>query len=270
MFLEYLEFFGIGILDGVIAGLLGIGGGVLILPILTYIMGVEWKIATAISTIQITFASLFGTIFKWLQKNINFRYAILFGIPTGIARFFGSYFTDRIPGLTIKFIYLASVLLALVLFFIKRKDQGIEMSEEAGVRKVPVKRDYLIIIPLGLVAGFGLGILGIGGGFLYVPILILLCGLPLKVAIGTSLMVVLFNAAPGLAGKLLSVKFDIWIGVAVALGAIAGSRIGTYLSKKLSSKVIRIIFIVLLVIIIGRLAWDLYGSFTGGGSTALH
>ena len=70
--------------------------------------------------------------------------------------------------------------------------------------------------------------------------------------------------------KLLSVRFDIWIGVAVALGAIAGSRIGTYLSKKLSSKVIRIIFIILLVIIIGRLVWDLYESFTGGGSAALH
>jgi len=270
MFLEYLKFFGVGILDGVIAGLLGIGGGVLILPILTYIMQVEWKAATAISTIQITFASLFGTIFKWMQKSINFRYAILFGIPTGIARFFGSYFTDRIPGITIKIIYLASVLLALALFFIKKNDPGAEISEEEAVKKIPAQKDYLIIIPLGLIAGFGLGILGIGGGFLYVPILILLCGLPLKVAIGTSLMVVLFNAAPGVIGKLMSVRFDIWIGVAVALGAIAGSRIGTYLSKKLRSKVIRIIFIVLLIIIIGRLAWDLYGSFTGGGSTALH
>ena len=66
MLIEYFKFFGIGIFDGIIAGLLGIGGGVLILPILTYIMNVEWKTATAISTIQITFASLFGTLFKWL------------------------------------------------------------------------------------------------------------------------------------------------------------------------------------------------------------
>lgn len=270
MLIEYLKFFGIGILDGVIAGLLGIGGGVLILPILTYIMNVEWRAATAISTIQITFASLFGTIFKWLQRSINFRYAIIFGISTGITRFFGSYFTDKIPGIAIKIIYLASVLLALGLFFIKKNGSGTDISEEAGVRKIPDKKDYLIVTPLGLIAGFGLGILGIGGGFLYVPILVLLFGLPLKVAIGTSLMIVLFNAAPGLIGKLLSVRFDFWIGVSVAIGAIAGSRIGTYLSKKLRSKVIRIIFIILLVIIIGRLVWDLYGSFADGGGAALH
>lgn len=270
MLIEYLKFFGIGILDGVIAGLLGIGGGVLILPILTYIMQVEWKAATAISTIQITFASLFGTIFKWMQKSINFRYAIIFGVSTGITRFFGSYFTDQIPGITIKIIYLAAVLLALALFFVKKNDPGVEISEEEAVRKIPTKKDYFIIIPLGLIAGFGLGILGIGGGFLYVPLLVLLFGLPLKVAIGTSLMVVLFNAAPGLVGKLLSIRFDLWIGVSVAVGAIAGSRIGTYLSKKLSSKVIRIIFIILLLVIIGRLAWDLFASFTSGSSTALH
>ncbi len=270
MYIEYLKFFGIGIFTGTITTMLGIGGGVLILPILTYIMNVEWKTATAISTIQITFASSFGTLFKWLQKSINFRYAIIFGVSTGITRFFGSYFTDKIPGLTIKIIYLAAVLLALGLFFIKKNGSDDEMSEELAVRKVPTKADYFKIIPIGLIAGFALGILGIGGGFLYVPLLILLFDLPLKIAIGTSLMVVLFNAAPGLAGKLLSVQFDIWIGVAVAIGAIAGSRIGTYLSKKLKVKVIRIIFIILLVIIIGRLAWDLYGSFTGGGSAALH
>jgi len=270
MLIEYLKFFWIGIFTGTITTMLGIGGGVLILPILTYIMNVEWKEATAISTIQIIFASSFGTLFKWLQKSINFRYAIIFGVSTGITRFFGSYFTDKIPGLTIKIIYLAAVLLALVLFFIKKNGSDDEMSEELAVKKVPTKADYFKIIPIGLIAGFGLGILGIGGGFLYVPLLILLFGLPLKIAIGTSLMVVLFNAAPGLAGKLLSVQFDIWIGVAVAVGAIAGSRIGIYLSKKLKVKVIRIIFIILLVIIIGRLAWDLHGSFTGAETTAIH
>ena len=187
MYIEYLKFFGIGVFDGIIAGLLGIGGGVLILPILTYIMNVEWKAATAISTIQITFASSFGTLFKWLQKSINFRYAIIFGVSTGITRFFGSYFTDKIPGLTIKIIYLAAVLLALGLFFIKKKGSAGEMSEELAVKKVPTKADYFKIIPIGLIAGFALGILGIGGGFLYVPLLILLFGIPLKIAIGTFL-----------------------------------------------------------------------------------
>ncbi len=270
MLIEYFKFFGIGILDGIIAGFLGIGGGVLILPVLTYFMNIEWEVATAIATIQVAFASLFGTIFKWLQKSINFRYAIIFGVSTGITRFFGSYFTYKIPEITIKIVYLVAVLLALALFFIKKNGSSVEISEEAAVRKIPDKKDYFILIPLGIIAGFGMGILGIGGGFLYVPILVLLFSLPLKVAIGTSLMVVLFNAAPGIIGKLLSVRFDFWVGVSVAVGAISGSKVGTYLGKKLKSKIIRIIFIIILIIITGRMVWDIYASIKGKGDLALH
>ena len=103
--------------------------------------------------------------------------------------------------------------------------------------------------------------LGVGGGFLYVPLLVMLFDLLLKVAIGTSLMIVLCNAIPGIIGKLLSVKFDIFIGLAVAAGTIAGSRIGTYLNRKISAKAIKIIFIIFLSIIIIRVGWDLYSSF---------
>jgi len=270
MFIEYLKFFGIGILDGIIAGLLGIGGGVIILPILLYITNVEVRVATAISVVQIFFASSFGTLFNWFQKTINFRYALIFGISSGITYFFGSYFTQFIPGNTIKIVYLCAVILALVLFFIKRDSKGSNPDLELAARRVPDKLDYFKIIPIALVAGFAFGVLGVGGGFLYVPLLVLLFDIPLKVAIGTSLMIVLCNAIPGITGKLLSIRFDIFIGLAVAVGAIAGSRIGTYLSKKISAKIIKIIFIIILAIIIARVGWDIYMSFSGEGTTALH
>ncbi len=270
MVLEYLKFFGIGIMDGIIAGLLGIGGGVIMLPILLYITNVEVKVATAISAVQVFSASSFGTLFNWLQRTINFRYALIFGISSGITYFFGSYFTRFISGNTIKIIYLCAVILALVLFFIKRTSKGSDQDLELAAKRIPEKLDYFKIIPIALVVGFAFGVLGVGGGFLYVPLLILLFDIPLKVAIGTSLMIVLCNAIPGITGKLLSIKFDIFIGLAVAAGAIAGSKIGTYIGKKISAKIIKIIFIVLLSIIIARVGWDLYGSFTGAGNTALH
>jgi len=263
MVLEYLKFFGIGILDGVIAGLLGIGGGVLIIPILLYITNVEVRSATAISTVQVFFASSFGALFNWLQKNINFRYALIFGISSGITYFFGSYFTKFIPENIIIIIYLGTVILALILFYIKKKNRKTNNSPELAVRRVPSQMDYLKIIPIAIIAGFSFGVLGVGGGFLYVPLLVLLFNLPLKVAIGTSLMIVLCNAIPGIIGKLLTIRFDIFIGLAVALGAIAGSKIGTYINKKVSEKVIKIIFTILLAVIIARVAWDLYTSFSG-------
>ncbi|MCJ7666391.1 MAG: sulfite exporter TauE/SafE family protein [Actinobacteria bacterium] len=264
MFIEYLKFFGIGLLTSSIVTLLGIGGGLIILPILIYFTDIGLKAATAISAVQVFFASSFGTFFNRLQKTINYRYAIIFGISSGTTYFLGSYFTGLIPENTIKMIYLCSVILALILFFMKRNNNN-ENDLELAAQRIPGKADYFKIIPISLISGFFFGVLGVGGGFLYVPLLILLFKLPLKVAIGTSLMIVLFNAIPGIVGKLLSIRFDIFLGLAVAVGAIIGSRIGTYLNKKISEKIIKIIFTLLLVLIIARVAWDLYASFNGGG-----
>jgi len=252
--MEYLKFFGIGLFTGTISTLLGVGGGVFILPVLLYITSVEVKIATAISAVQVFFASSFGTIFNRIQKIINIRYGLIFGISSGITYFFGSYLTDHIPAKLIKVIYLASVVLALILFFIKKNNRDY-------TERIPSKTDYLKIIPIALVAGFGFGVLGVGGGFLYVPLLVMLFDLPLKIAIGTSLMIVLCNAIPGIIGKLLSIRFDIFIGISVAVGAVIGSRLGTYLNKKISVKAIKVIFAILLSIIIARVGWDLYMSF---------
>ena len=271
MLIEYFKFFGIGLFTGSITTLLGIGGGLIILPVLLYLTNVELRTATAISAIQVFFASSFGTFFNRLQKTINFRYALIFGISSGTTYFLGSYFTQFIPVNTIKIIYLCSVILALILFFIKKRNNNNDNNNpELAVKRIPKKIDYFKIIPIALVAGFAFGILGVGGGFLYVPLLILIFNLPLKVAIGTSLMIVLCNAIPGITGKLLSIKFDIFIGIAVAIGAIIGSRIGTYLSKKISEKIIKIIFALLLIMIIARVGWDLYGSFGVTGTITLH
>ena len=269
MLIEYLKFFGIGLVTGSITTMLGIGGGLIILPVLLYLTNVELRTATAISAVQVFFASSFGTLFNRTQKTINLRYALIFGISSGITYFFGSYFTRFIPENIIKIIYLCSVILALVLFFIKRNNNE-NNNLELAAKRIPKKIDYFKIIPIALFAGFSFGILGVGGGFLYVPLLMLLFDLPLKVAIGTSLMIVLCNAIPGITGKLLSIKFDIFIGLAVGIGAIAGSRVGTYLSKRISEKVIKVIFALLLAVIIGRVGWDLYNSFTGAETTALH
>ncbi len=260
--MEYLKFFGIGILGGAVAGLLGIGGGVLIIPILLYITSVEVKAATAISVVQTFFASSFGTLFNHLQKTINFRYALIFGLSSTVTYFFGSYFTQYITDTTIKVIYLCTAVLAIVLFFIKRNNSDSSKESKIVANLVPDNKAYLKIVPISLVAGFAFGILGVGGGFFYVPLLVILFDFPLKIAIGTSLMIIFCNAIFGIAGKLLAVRFDFFIGLSVALGAIGGSRIGVYINKKIKPQIIRVIFIILLTITIIRVGVDLFSSFT--------
>ncbi len=255
--MEYLELFGIGILGGLISGFLGKGGGILVLPMLIYIIRIEAKTATAISVLQTFFASSFGTLFNYLEKKINFRLALIFGLSGAVSYFLGSYFTMYISVISIKIVYICAAILALGLFFI-RKENSVIKEKEAAVNLIPDKKSYLKIIPISLPLGFIFGLLGIGGGILYVPLLMVMFDLPLKIATGTSLMIISISSIFGVAGKLIAVRFDFLLGISIALGAIAGSRIGTYLNIKIKSKIIQIVFIIILVITIIRVLLDLF------------
>ena len=235
----------------------------MVLPILLYIANVEVKIATAISVLQTFFAGSFGTLFNYLQKNINPRFALVFGLSSAVSYFLGSYFTKYIPDTVIKIIYICVTILAIGLFYIRSGSNGGIEKNKIAVNLVPDRMAYIKIIPISLASGFIFGLLGIGGGSLYVPLLMFLFDFPLKIAIGTSLMIIFCSSIFGVAGKLLVVRFDFFLGLSVALGSIAGSRIGTYLNIKIKPKIIKITFIVILVLAIIRVALDLFYNFTG-------
>jgi|LGVF01.2.fsa_nt_gb uncharacterized membrane protein YfcA len=255
--MQYLTFLLLGFIGGTASGLLGIGGGIVIIPLLVYITNISPKAATAISMIQVFFASSFGTLFNYLQKNIKIKYAVYFGISSMAFSFLGSFLTKYIPDLTIRIIYFLSAITALALFLSRRKEDN-KVSKEI----VFDKNKFLKVVPLGVFAGLIGGILGVGGGFLYVPMLIYFFNFPIPIAVGTSLMIVLFNSVPGVIGKVISVEFDIVTAVIVAVGAIGGSRLGTYLNKRVKPLIIKIIFIIIIMLIIVRVAIDLYSYLT--------
>jgi uncharacterized membrane protein YfcA len=163
--------------------------------------------------------------------------------------FLGGYFTKFIPDLTIKIMYLAALTISFVMLLLRSR-----ISEyKAG----PTKKDIYKIIPIGAIAGFMAGILGIGGGFLFVPALLFFMGLPMNIATGTSLGAIIFTSIPGLIGKVISVDFNILFGVIVGIGGICGARLGTYLKTKISPKVTRIIFIIFFIVVFMRVIIDI-------------
>jgi len=247
--MEYLKFLLMGVAGGTLSGFLGIGGGILMVPLLIYFTDVGIKAATAISMMQIVFASFFGTIFSYFQKTIIFKYSTYFGLSSLLFSFLGSYLTRYIPNLAIKIIYLSAAIISFILFFFRSK-----LEKHNTLLS---KNKFYLIIPVGAIAGFAAGLLGIGGGFMFVPALIFFFNLPIKIAIGTSLGAILINSIPGLIGKMISVKFDVLTGILVGIGSIAGARIGTYLHKRINPKITRIIFTLLLIIIIIRVIVDI-------------
>lgn len=239
----------IGVIGGTIAGLMGIGGGTVIVPLLLYLSGIDIKAATAMSMVHIVFASISGTIFNYYQKTIIFKYSVYFGLSSMVFSFMGGYFTKYIPDLTIKIMYLAALTASLILMLLR--------SRITGHKTDPSKSDLYKIIPIGAVAGFMAGILGIGGGFLFVPALLFFMGLPMNIATGTSLGAIIFTSIPGLAGKMLSVDFNILFGVIVGLGGIGGARLGTYLKRRINPVAIRIIFILFFIAVFARVIIDI-------------
>jgi uncharacterized protein len=247
--LDYITFLLIGVVGGTVAGLMGIGGGTVIIPLLLYLSGVEIKEATAISMVHIVFASISGTIFNYRQKTIIFKYALYFGLSSMAFSFLGGYFTKLIPDLAIKIMYLAALTVSFVMLLMR--------SRITGHRTEPSKKDIYKIIPIGAIAGLMAGILGIGGGFLFVPALLFFMGLPMNLATGTSLGAIIFTSIPGLIGKAISVDFNILFGVIVGIGGIGGARLGTYLKTRIDQKVTRIIFILFFVAVFARVIIDI-------------
>jgi len=247
--LEYATFILIGLIGGTVSGLMGIGGGTVIIPLLLYLSGVDIKAATAISMVHIVFASISGTIFNYYQKTIIFKYSLYFGLSSMLFSFLGGYLTKYIPDPTIKIMYLAALTVSFILLLLRSKITSYKIN--------PSKSDLYKIIPIGAVAGFMAGILGIGGGFLFVPALLFFMGLPMNIATGTSLGAIIFTSIPGLAGKIISVDFNILFGAIVGLGGIGGARLGTYLKRKINPAITRTIFILFFAAVFVRVIVDI-------------
>ncbi len=247
--MQYITFILIGIIGGTVSGLMGIGGGTVIIPLLLYLSGIDIKVATAMSMVHIVFASISGTIFNYYQKTIIFKYSLYFGLSSMLFSFLGGYLTKYIPDLTIKIMYISALTVSFIILLLR--------SRITGHKTEPSKKDLYKIIPIGAVAGFMAGILGIGGGFLFVPALLFFMGLPMNIATGTSLGAIIFTSIPGLAGKILSVDFNILFGVIVGIGGIGGARLGTNLKRKISPAATRIIFILFFVVVFIRVIIDI-------------
>ncbi len=254
--MEYIKFLGIGIVGGTAAGLLGIGGGTIIIPLLLYFTGMEIKAATAVSMVHITFASISGTIFNYFQKTIIFKYSLYFGLSGMAFSFLGAYLTKYIPGPALKIIYIFALTTSFILLLLRSR-----ISRERDWGLPPTRKDLYRIIPVGAVAGFTAGLLGIGGGFLFVPALLFFFGMPINIATGTSLGAIIFTSIPGLAGKFLSVDFNVLFGIVVGTGGIAGVWIGTYLKRKTSPRAIRLLFILFFIIVFTRVVIDIVSYY---------
>lgn len=239
------------LLVGLVLGLLGSGGSILTVPVLVYLVGEPNKLAIAESLGIVTLISLVGALPFAYKKQVDWRSVGLFGVPGMVGAYLGAYLSKFVPG-TFQLALFAGVMLLAAILMFRRTHPDPDETEPRAYRKVMLD---------GLGVGVLTGLVGVGGGFLIVPALVLLGGLSMHLAIGTSLCIIALKSISGFAKYIdvlgeagLSIHWNLvlifsLIGI---VGSFVGGRIGAYVPQARLKRGFAVFLVLMGVVILGQ------------------
>jgi uncharacterized membrane protein YfcA len=230
------------VLIGLLLGLTGGGGSILTVPVLVYLMSVDPVLATTYSLFIVGLTSLVGGTRAYINKLVDFRSVSLFGIPSILTVFIARHFIlPRIPDLlfTLGSFQVKKGGFLMMLFAMLMLLAAISMMRHDDVKATdhPINsqdKTLSLLIP-GLLIGLITGLLGAGGGFLIIPALVLLIHLPMKTAVGTSLLIIAINSLFGFVFSLGQFTLNWTLLLSFSALAIAGVFAGSQLAIRMDS-----------------------------------
>ena len=219
-----------GAMIGLLLGLVGGGGSILTVPILVYIIGLDVPSATATSLAIVGASALAGAVPHARAGRVNLRVALFFGLCGIAGAFAGTWLNHQVSGAWILFLFGLLMLVVAGRMWFRgggRPEAGAEDEEVTLSWKVPVA---------GLTVGLLTGFFGVGGGFLIVPALALALGLPMAIAVGTSLAIIAINSVSGIAAHLGRGGFDLTIALLFIVGGLVGGVAGGKLAGRVAER----------------------------------
>ena len=234
--MEYLGYF-ISIIIGLSLGLIGGGGSILAVPILVYLFHINPEQATSYSLFIVGITAMVGSYSHYKLGNLTIKAALVFALPSVLSLLFvRDVILPRIPSIvfTVNSFEVSKNLMIMIVFAFLMIAASISMIRRSTPKEIVIRDGSIRIAAIGLLVGFITGFLGAGGGFLIIPALLFFANLPMKQAIGTSLLIIFINSLIGFAGDVLKGN-EIHYELLLTISAIAliGMFIGTYLSKKI-------------------------------------
>lgn len=247
---------------GLTLGLIGSGGSILTVPVLVYLMAVEPVTATAYSLFVVGLTSLIGSLAYMKKKLVSYKTALVFAVPAFIAVYLTRKFI--IPALPEVMLNLDALVITkdffiMVLFAVLMILASVSMisNKKRESESDELQFNYPLIVAEGAVVGVLTGMVGAGGGFLIIPALVLLVKLPMKMAVGTSLLIIAVKSLIGFIGDVQSeLQLDFLFLALFSSLSIAGIFLGSYLSKFIEGKKLKPAFgwfvLVMGIYIIGK------------------
>ncbi|WNZ59013.1 sulfite exporter TauE/SafE family protein [Myxococcus sp. MxC21-1] len=233
--------FSLAALMGLSLGLLGGGGSIITVPILVYVLGFGAKESIAMGLAVVGVTSLFGAASHWRRGNVQWKAALVFGTVAMVGTYAGARLSALISGTTQLLLFATVMLVSAVFMFRNGRKDSAQTPE-------PRKASFPLMALAALGVGGLTGLVGVGGGFLIVPALVLLVGLPMKQAVGTSLLVIALNSLVGFAGYLGHVEVP-WVSLGIFTAiAVVGILLGTWASHFVSQATLKAAFSGFLVV----------------------
>jgi len=271
---------GLGGIVGVLSGMFGVGGGFLMTPLLFFI-GIPPAVAVATEAVQIVASSFSGVLAHLRRKSVDLKMGTvlliggLVGAALGVVLFNYLRSLGQVD-LLVKLCYVVflGIIGGLMFFESLKAIRRSKIANAPPVRKkhglvhaLPFKMKfrvsglYISVIPpllVGVCVGILAAIMGVGGGFIMVPAMIYLLGMPTKVVIGTSLFQIIFvTAFTAMLHATTNYTVDIVLAVLLLVGGVIGAQIGTRIGVKLKAEQLRILLAMMVLVVCGKLALDL-------------
>ena len=238
-FMEFIGYF-LSILVGITLGLIGAGGSILSIPLLVYFFKINPEKATTYSLFIVGVVAFFGAVRHFKMGNLKIKPALIFAIPSVFSLLIiRNFVLPKMPNqlFSINNLLISKNFFILIVFAILMIFAAFSMIKKTtfiidNLQEINNSKLVIIGLFIGNIAGF----LGAGGGFLIIPALIYFAKLPLKQAVGTSLLIIFINAAIGFSSDVLNhVEIDYKLLITITIFAIFGMFLGTELSKKINA-----------------------------------
>lgn len=239
-----------GIATGTLLGLLGGGGSIIAVPIMIYILGMQPKAAIGTSLVIVGLASLLAAWSHFCNHSVLISTALIFGVTGAVGSIVGARLAQYISDMVQLILFAVAMALVALLMLRKRQTQ-IETVDDVKSNSLP------IMLSAGLGAGLLTGLLGVGGGFIIVPALTMVLRVPMKKAIGTSLLVVGTNSMVGAISYGSSLNLT-WAILPFALGTLVAAPIAGSVAHYIPQEKLKVSFAITLL---GLSAWMLSNQF---------
>ena len=233
----------LGSLIGFSLGALGAGGSILTVPILVYAMGVPVQSATGTSLAIVGLNAAMGALDYLRRGRSLLLTGVAFGVSGVLGAFAGVWLNHQLRGELIMLLF-SLLMVAAAISMLRR---GSARTSLASFEERYTRDGWLRLVLVGLAVGFLTGFFGVGGGFLIVPALVVVLGLPMHLAVGTSLVAISLNALWGLLGNLRLGTLDWTLTGLFAIGGVVGVLTGGKLSGRVPERTLRVAFALVVV-----------------------